>query len=121
MSSGGRLRQEAERLVERGRVGWRFRGRMRQDEPPVQLDHVELDEVAAELDRKLERGDGVLRRERRGAAVADPQQAAAVASQELDHAWLEARWVPMLLDSHAWPCRSGSRSRTSCSTRPQCT
>ena len=47
---------------------------MGEHERPVELEHVELDQVAAELDRERERGDRVLGRERRGAAVADPQQ-----------------------------------------------
>jgi hypothetical protein len=46
--------------------------RVREDERAVlQLEHVELDEVAAEVDRARERAQGVLRLERRRALVAD--------------------------------------------------
>ena len=42
-----------------------------------EVEDVELDEVDADLDRPPERRQGVLRPERRGPAVADPQHAGA--------------------------------------------
>jgi len=40
--------------------------------PARQVEHVELDQVDARLDRSAEGADGVLRGEERRAAVADP-------------------------------------------------
>jgi hypothetical protein len=46
--------------------------RVREDERPVdEIEDVEFEHVAAELDRKLERAKCVLGRERRRAAVTD--------------------------------------------------
>src|SRR5205085_12598670 len=60
---------------------------MRDRQRPVgQLEHVELDEVDAEVDRGLESSDRVLRGERRRAAVADAEVAAVRAAPEVDQA-----------------------------------
>jgi hypothetical protein len=49
---------------------------MGEDERPLDVEHVQLDQVAAELQGDGERLDRVLGRERGGAAMADPQHAA---------------------------------------------
>ena len=59
---------------------------MREDEGPlVEVEHVELDQVDARVDRGAESAQGVLRRERRGAAVPDTKNPALVPAQ-VDHA-----------------------------------
>ena len=50
----------------------------------LRLDHVELDEVDARLERSTERRERVLGGERRGAPVSDPQRAA-LSPLERDH------------------------------------
>ena len=60
--------------------------RVREHERPVhEVENVELEHVAAELDRKLESAQRVLRRERRRAAVTDTREVA-VLPPELDQA-----------------------------------
>jgi hypothetical protein len=53
---------------------------MGEHEIPVELQHVELDQVTPELDRERERRDRVLGRKRSGTAVTDPQQRGALRS-----------------------------------------
>ena len=57
---------------------------MDEHERAVDVVHVELDEIAAELEREAQRLDRVLRRERGRAAMTDPQHPA-VAPVEVDH------------------------------------
>src|SRR5436190_17884056 len=77
-------REERKRLVERREVGRDLRRRMGEDKRSVELEYVELDQVAAELQRERERRDRVLRRERSRTAVPDPQQPPFTAPQ-VDH------------------------------------
>ena len=53
-----------------------------------QVEHVELDEVDPVLDGGAKGFDGVLRRDVRRAAVADPEHLSSVRSPQLDHAAL---------------------------------
>ena len=69
-----RSREEGEGLVEKRRLPGQLRDRMGENESSAELDNVELDEVAAEPQRKRERGDRVLRGERSGAPSSDSQQ-----------------------------------------------
>ena len=64
-------------LVEVVRVG-------EDERAPAEVEHVELDQVDPCRDRSAERAQRVLRRERRGAAVPDPEHAVLRAAQ-LDH------------------------------------
>ena len=58
---------------------------MRQHERPVlQVEHVELDQVDAHLDRRAKRAQRVLGRERRRTAMADPEHAT-LRTVQLDH------------------------------------
>src|SRR6266516_3621960 len=76
--------QEGEPFVERRELGRDLGVRMGEDERAVQLEHVDLDEVAAELHRECERRDRVLGCQCRRAAMADPEHAP-VAPSEVDH------------------------------------
>ena len=60
---------------------------MREDErASPEIEHVELDEVDAEVDGGAEGAERVLGREARSAPVADPQDGVAVAAPQVDHA-----------------------------------
>ena len=76
--------QEGEPFVERRELDRNLRMGVGKDERAVQLEHVDLDEVAAELHRKGERGDRVLGRQRRGTTMADTKHAP-LAPSEVDH------------------------------------
>ena len=105
--------EERQRLLERGGLGGQLGRRMREHQRAVELEHVELDQVAAELDRRRERFERVLGSERRRASMADPQQRAFRRRRSIA--------LPPPLRLPAWLCPSASRSRRSCSTRPRCT
>src|SRR5918995_1166777 len=70
-----RLAEERERVVERRPVPRQLERRVRQDEVAPVLDHVELHVVDADVDRRTQRLQRVLRRERSRATVADSQRA----------------------------------------------
>src|SRR5436190_6227896 len=76
--------QKRKRLVERRELGRDLRCRMGEDERSVELEDIELDQVAAEFQRERERGDRVLGRQRSRTSVPDPQRAPFPAPQ-VDH------------------------------------
>src|SRR5438094_1985533 len=76
--------QEGEPFVERRELGRDLGVRVGEDERAVQLEHVDLHQVAAELHRECKRGDRILGCQRRRATVADTEHAP-VAPSEVDH------------------------------------
>ena len=82
---GRLLDEEGQDLVERRRLGLDLARRVRADERAVAAgDHVELDEVDADLERGAQRRERVRRSQRGGAPVPDPQRAP-LAPLERDH------------------------------------
>ena len=75
MQAAAGRRQQRERLVQRDAARAAAPPASGEDKCPVELDHVELDEIAAALDRERERLGCVLGRERGRAPMADPAAA----------------------------------------------
>src|SRR6185437_1409398 len=108
-----RTGQVAEDGVERRQLAGLERLVVCDHERAVDLVDVELDEVATELDRERDRLERVLRRERRRAAMADPQHAA-VAPREVDHTRLTTTTAQSSASSPANARQSSTSASASC-------
>src|SRR5207249_5865895 len=82
------------------------------EEGAVEVDHVELDEVAAQLERKRERANRVLGRKCRSAPVPDPQRPAFTPPQ-VDHRRLRTTTAR---SSPSSPAKARQSSTSACAS-----
>src|SRR6188508_3041172 len=118
-----RAAEQLEHVVQRRQSVRRGRWVVRDDERLAERVDVELDQVAAELDRETDRLERVLGRECGRAAMADPQRPA-VTPSELDHVRLRmttaqssARSPPKARQSSTTARASSSADSDACLAR----
>src|SRR4051794_37804846 len=112
MHAGRGRRQQGEDVVERRQAVGGGRTVVRDDQLIADQVHVELDEVAAELDRERDPLERVLRRERARAAMANLQRPA-FTPRELDHVRLRTTTAQSSVRS---PPKARQSSTTACAS-----